>query len=80
MRTLVFVGAFIGMLLMIGLFFVNGAPQEAAMAASACAFAIIPYVVYRAIQIEADSLQKKLFFERVQQRLEEVLEETKKRQ
>ena len=45
MRIAVMIGAALGVLFLMGAFvFANGAPQEAAMAAMACAFAIIPYV------------------------------------
>lgn len=47
MRVLVFIGAFIGALCLLASFFVKGAPQQAALAATACAFAIIPYVLFR---------------------------------
>ncbi len=56
MRVLVFVGAVIGSLFLLGSFFMGGAPQQAAMAGMACAFAIIPYVLFRvqATAIEED--------------------------
>lgn len=54
MRVLVFIGAVIGTLCLIGSFFVNGAPQQAALAGMACAFAIIPYVLFR-VQATADA-------------------------
>lgn len=54
MRVLVFIGAVIGALCLIGSFFVNGAPQQAALAGMACAFAIIPYVLFR-VQATADA-------------------------
>lgn len=47
MRVLVFIGAVIGALCLIAAFFVKGAPQQAALAGMACAFAIIPYVLFR---------------------------------
>lgn len=48
--VLVMVGALIGSLfLMSGLLFSSGAPQEAAAAAMACAFVVIPYCFARAI-------------------------------
>lgn len=51
MRVLVFLGTLIGAACLIGAFFVSGAPQQAALAGMACAFAIIPYVIYR---VQAD--------------------------
>ena len=48
MRVLVFIGAILATLsLLAGIFLMNGAPQQAAMAGMACAFAIIPYVLFR---------------------------------
>lgn len=47
MRILVFIGALAGALCLVGSFIVNGAPQQAALAGMACAFAIIPYVLFR---------------------------------
>lgn len=47
MRILVFIGALVGALCLVGSFIVNGAPQQAALAGMACAFAIIPYVLFR---------------------------------
>lgn len=54
MRILVFVGAIIGAMCLLASFFMPGAPQQAAMAATACAFAIIPYVLFR-VQATADA-------------------------
>lgn len=47
MRVLVFIGAALGALCLLASFFMQGAPQQAALAATACAFAIIPYVLFR---------------------------------
>ena len=77
MRILVMIGAFIGALCLLGSFFVGGAPQQAALAAMACAFAVIPYVGFRASQLEDEALQKKVFFERVRKQLEELIEAKK---
>jgi hypothetical protein len=74
MRALVLIGAFIGALCLLGSFFLNSAPQQAAMAATACAFAIIPYVAFRVSQLEDAALQRKVFFEHVRKRLEELLD------
>ena len=51
MAVLVFIGAVIGALCLVASFFVSGAPQQAALAAMACAFAIIPYVLFRVSQL-----------------------------
>lgn len=55
-------------------FFVGGAPQQAALAATACAFCIVPYVGFRVSQLEDAALQKKVFFEQMQKRMEELIE------
>ena len=47
MRVLVFIGAALCALCLLASFFMQGAPQQAALAATACAFAIIPYVLFR---------------------------------
>lgn len=54
MAVLVFIGAVIGALCLAASFFMAGAQQQAALAAMACAFAIIPYVLFRVSQL-ADS-------------------------
>lgn len=60
MRFVVVIGAVIGALCLLGSFFVSGAPQEAALAAMACAFAVIPYVIFRAGQLtDAENDRKK---------------------
>lgn len=41
------VGAGLGLLFLFGTLAAGGAPQQAALAAIACALSIIPYVVYR---------------------------------
>lgn len=74
MRTLVFVGAILGGLCLLASFFVNGAPQEAALAATACALAIIPYVIFRAIQLEREELNSKVFREQMSKRIAELIE------
>lgn len=48
MRVLVFIGAVLATLsLLAGIFLMTGAPQQVAMAGFSCAFAIIPYVLFR---------------------------------
>jgi len=60
MHTLVWILAILGSLigaavLLFGVLFAQGAPQEGAAAAIACAWAILPYVGARAV----DELQKR---------------------
>lgn len=54
-----FVGAGISSLFLLALGQANGAPQEAAGAAIACAFAVVPYVVLRATEILITTLKAK---------------------
>lgn len=77
MRVLVLIGAVIGALCLLASFFVGGAPQQAALAATACAFCIVPYVGFRVSQLEDAALQKKVFFEQIQKRMEELIEAQK---
>ena len=44
-------GVFLSMLVMSALASAEGAPQEAAIGAIACAFVVIPYVLMRTLQI-----------------------------
>lgn len=74
MRILVLIGSAIGGLCLLFAFFANGAPQQAALAGMACAFAVIPYVVFRVSQLEDQALQKKVFFTQMQKRMEELIE------
>lgn len=74
MRILVLIGAALGGLCLLSSFFVNGAARQAALAATACAFAIIPYVGWRVSQLEDAALQKKVFFTQMQKRMEELIE------
>jgi len=61
MAVLVFIGAVIGALCLVASFLVSGAPQQAALAAMACAFAIIPYVLFRVSQLaDASRYQKEM--------------------
>lgn len=53
MGVLVFLGAVIGTLCLLASFFMSGAPQQAALAAMACAFCVIPYVLFRVSQLGA---------------------------
>ncbi len=71
MRIFVMIGAVIGLLVLLaGIFVSNGAPQEAAMAAMACAFAVIPYVGWRASQIDDNERDERKFRKELLDRLE----------
>ena len=71
MRIAVMIGAALGALFLMGAFvFANGAPQEAAMAAMACAFAVIPYVGWRASQIYEEALDARKFRKELLERLD----------
>ncbi|MBU1816434.1 MAG: hypothetical protein KKB08_06720 [Gammaproteobacteria bacterium] len=61
MRFLVMIGAVIGALCLLASFFVGGAPQQAALAGMACAFAIIPYVGFRASQLTDEENERRKF-------------------
>lgn len=69
MRFVVVIGAVIGALCLLATFFVNGAPQEAALAAMACAFAVIPYVIFRAGQLTDAENERKKFQRELLERL-----------
>lgn len=61
MSVLVFLGAVVGAICLAASFFMNGAPQQAALAAMACAFCIIPYVLFRVSQLaDSDRRSKEL--------------------
>lgn len=68
MRVLVFIGAVIGSLCLLASFFVAGAPQQAAMAGMACAFAIIPYVLFRVGATADEETQRKQIIELLKQK------------
>lgn len=68
MRILVFVGAIIGAVCLLASFFVAGAPQQAALAATACAFAIIPYVLFRLQSAATAEDQRKEIIELLRQK------------
>lgn len=78
MRVLVFIGAALGALCLLASFMAGSAPQQAAMAATACAFAVIPYVLFRVRQLEDAELQKKVFFTQMQKRMEELVDAQQK--
>lgn len=71
MFVLVIIGAVLGALCLLFSFVVGGAPQQAAMAATACAFAIIPYVLYRVVQLAASERRDKQLIELLRDRLPE---------
>lgn len=71
MFVFVIIGAVLGTLCLLASFFVNGAPQQAAMSATACAFAIIPYVLYRVGQLSAAERREKQLIELLRDRLPE---------
>lgn len=71
MRIFVMVGAVVGLLvLLLGVLVSKGAPQEAAMAAIACACAVIPYVGWRASQIDDNEREERKFRKELLDRLE----------
>lgn len=61
MRMMVMMGAVLGLLCLVASFFMAGAAQQAAMAAAACAVCIIPYVGWRASQIDDDAREARKF-------------------
>lgn len=71
MRIFVMIGAVIGFLVLLaGIFGSNGAPQEAALAAMACAFAVIPYVGWRASQLDNSEREERKFRKELLDRIE----------
>ncbi|WP_159913021.1 hypothetical protein [Pantoea sp. 18069] len=80
MRSLVLIGSFIGGLCLVGSFFVNGAAQQAALAAMACAFAVIPYVGYRVQQLEKAAVQRRDFFNQMENNIEKLIRAQAKQQ
>ncbi len=68
MRYIVFIGAVIGALCLLASFFMPGAPQQAAMAGMACAFAIIPYVLFRVGATADEEDQRKQIIELLKQK------------
>lgn len=61
MRIMVMFGAVLGVLLLVAAFFMAGAPQQAALAGMACAVAVIPYVGWRASQIDDEARESRKF-------------------
>ncbi len=61
MGIIAVLGAVIGAICLLISFAMSGAPQQAALAGMACAFAIIPYVIFRVFQIgESTRLSKQM--------------------
>lgn len=77
MRVLVMIGAVIGLFgLVASVFLMSSAPQQAAMAAIACGCAVIPYVGWRASQIDDSERERRKFQAQLLERLD-ALEKTK---
>jgi len=72
MRVVVMIGAVLGLFCLIGAFFVDGAPQQAALAAMACAFAVIPYVGWRVSQITDAENEQRIFRKMVIDTMDEM--------
>ena len=69
--TVTKVGGVIGALvLFIGMMTSKGAPQEAAVAGIALAFAVIPYVLFRVKQIGDDAMESKIRYGALLKRLD----------
>jgi len=61
MGIIAVLGAVIGAICLLISFAMSGAPQQAALAGMACAFAIIPYVIFRVFQLgESDRRSKQI--------------------
>jgi hypothetical protein len=70
MRYFVMVGAVCGLIALALSFFMNSAPQQAAMAGIACAFAVVPYVGWRVSQITDEENAREQFRADLLKRLE----------
>ncbi len=65
------VGSVVGALVLVGgLASAKGAPQEAAVAACAVALAVLPYVFFRVLQLNAQEKQRTAFYEAIRQSLD----------
>lgn len=61
MGIIAVIGAVVGAICLLISFAMSGAPQQAALAGMACAFAIIPYVIFRVFQLgESDRRSKQI--------------------
>ena len=66
MRIVVMLGAVVGFLTLVAALLSGAsAPQQAALAAIACGMAIIPYVGWRASQIDDESRENRKFREEI---------------
>jgi hypothetical protein len=78
MKYLVYIGAVIGTICLLLAFTANGAPQQAALAGMACAFAVIPYVLFRVTQVLEDQAERRKFYQQCNGRLQELLDTAEK--
>jgi hypothetical protein len=78
MKYLVYIGAVIGTICLLLAFTANGAPQQAALAGMACAFAVIPYVLFRVGQIVEDGKERREFYQQVRGRMQDVVDSIEK--
>lgn len=71
MRVLAMLGAVLGLFVLVaGMLFAAGAVERAAVAAMACALAVIPYVGWRASQIDDFERAQRKFQQQLLERLE----------
>ena len=70
MRYFVMIGAVCGLIALLLSFVMNSAPQQAAMAAIACALAVIPYVGWRVSQLTDEENAREQFRADLLKRLE----------
>ncbi len=76
MRYFVFAGAVFGLGALLLSFFMTSAPQQAAMAAVSCAFAVVPYVGWRVSQLTDDENAREQFRADLLKRLEALEQRT----
>lgn len=73
-------GSIVGTLvLIVGFTMANGAPQQAAMAALAIALAVLPYVLFRAIQATAGAYRQRDFNAALLRKLDQLGDTTGQR-
>lgn len=69
------IGAVLGALVLLtGVSGAKGAPQEAAAAAIAIALGVLPYVMYRVLQISRDAEEQKAHNTAILQRIDTLIE------
>ena len=69
------IGAVLGALVLLaGVSGAKGAPQEAAAAAIAIALGVLPYVMYRVLQLTRDTQEEKAHNKAILQRLDALIE------